>query len=122
MNAYLESVSGEDATDMGEGLGKIDGGKKRWRLLSMYSLLSWKLGLHSDSSNEPSHFVVSLKHELCLYQQPPCGRPAHLCVVPIPPHVSESAHLAGPKHGSCVDLFVLCCDKRKGQVHMFQGT
>lgn len=50
------------------------------------------------------------------------GKPTHLGVVPVPPHVSEGAHLAGPQHGSCVDLFVLRGDKGKRQVHMLQGT
>lgn len=46
----------------------------------------------------------------------------HLRVVPVPPHVGEGAHLAGPQHGGCIDLFVLRGDKGQGQVHMLQGT
>lgn len=46
----------------------------------------------------------------------------YLRVVSVPPHVSECAHLAGPQHCRCVDLFVLCGDERKRQVYVFQGT
>lgn len=46
----------------------------------------------------------------------------HLRVVSVPPHVGEGAHLAGPQHGSRIDLFVLRGDKGKRQVYVLQGT
>lgn len=52
----------------------------------------------------------------------PAGRLTYLRVVSVPPHVSEGAHLAGPQHCRCVDLFVLCGDKGKRQVYVLQGT
>ena len=54
--------------------------------------------------------------------QTPCRKLTHLGVVPVPPHVSQGAHLAGPQHGGCIDLFVLSGDKGKRQVYMLQGT
>lgn len=87
----------------------------------------WPAGLEAEATlrlKAISHLILlgSSKHKLHCCHCPLPGRPAHLCVVSVPPHVSEGAHLAGPEHRSCVDLFVLCRDKRKRQVHMLQWT
>lgn len=90
--------------------------------LSTDGLLSGKLRLPSDSKEASSSCWAPSKYKLRLHHWGRSGRPAHLCVVSVPPHVRESAHLAGPEHCSGIDLFVLRCDERERQVHMLQGT